>query len=105
MYQRQRFVLDAEHTTASFAELCRRYAVSRKTGYKWLERDPLRRGRAPVVHPHQQFVIGRGPVIVVEAHRFREPAEHVDVRQALAGPADRRLVQHDVQVTPGDASS
>jgi hypothetical protein len=30
MYQRQRFVLDAEHTPASFAELCRRYGISRK---------------------------------------------------------------------------
>jgi hypothetical protein len=42
MYQRQRFVLDAEHTPASFAELCRRYGISRKTGYKtgykWLDR-------------------------------------------------------------------
>jgi putative transposase len=36
MYQRQRFVLDAEHTPASFAELCRRYGISRETGYKWL---------------------------------------------------------------------
>ena len=34
MYQRQRFVLDAEHTPASFAELCRRYDISRKTGYR-----------------------------------------------------------------------
>lgn len=38
MSQRQRFVLDAEHTPASFAELCRRYGISRKTGYKWLDR-------------------------------------------------------------------
>jgi putative transposase len=38
MYLRQRFVLDAEHTSASFAELCRRYDISRKTGYKWLDR-------------------------------------------------------------------
>ncbi len=38
MYQRQRFVLDAEHTPAAFAELCRRYGISRKTGYKWLHR-------------------------------------------------------------------
>jgi hypothetical protein len=27
MYQRQRFVLDAEHTPAAFAELCRRYGL------------------------------------------------------------------------------
>ncbi|MEO6058047.1 MAG: helix-turn-helix domain-containing protein [Gemmatimonadales bacterium] len=32
------FVLDAEHTPAAFAELCRRYGISRKTGYKWLDR-------------------------------------------------------------------
>jgi putative transposase len=38
MHERQRFVLDAEHTPVAFAELCRRYAISRKTGYKWLER-------------------------------------------------------------------
>jgi putative transposase len=38
MYERQRFVLDAEHTPNTFAELCRRYGISRKTGYKWLER-------------------------------------------------------------------
>ena len=38
MYQHQRFALDAEHTPAAFAELCRRYGVSRKTGYKWLDR-------------------------------------------------------------------
>ena len=36
MYQRQRFVLDAEHTPASFAELCPWYDISRKTGYRWL---------------------------------------------------------------------
>jgi hypothetical protein len=38
MYQRQRFVLDAEHAPCAFAELCRRYGISRKTGYKWLDR-------------------------------------------------------------------
>jgi len=32
MYQRQRFVLDAEHTDYAFAELCRRYGIRRKTG-------------------------------------------------------------------------
>jgi hypothetical protein len=39
MYQRQRFVLDAERTSAAFAGLCRRYDISRKTGYKWLDRS------------------------------------------------------------------
>jgi hypothetical protein len=39
MYQRQRFVLDAEHTPGTFAGLCRRYRISRKTGYNRLERN------------------------------------------------------------------
>ena len=38
MYERQRFVLDAESAPCAFAELCRRYGISRKTGYKWLDR-------------------------------------------------------------------
>jgi hypothetical protein len=38
MDQRQRFVYDVHCRLLSFSELCRRYAISRKTGYKWLER-------------------------------------------------------------------
>ncbi len=38
MHERHRFVLDAEYARCSFAELCRRYGVSRKTGYQWLTR-------------------------------------------------------------------
>lgn len=35
---RARFVLEAERSHLSFAELCRRHGVARKTGYKWMER-------------------------------------------------------------------
>ena len=38
MDQRQRFVHDAHANVGSFSELCRRYGISRKAGYKWLER-------------------------------------------------------------------
>ena len=38
MHERQRFVIDAQYTPASFSELCRRYGISRKTGYKWIHR-------------------------------------------------------------------
>lgn len=38
MDQRQRFVQDAHCTLLSFSELCRRYGISRKSGYKWVER-------------------------------------------------------------------
>lgn len=31
-------MLDAEHTPAAVIELCRRYGISRKTCYKWLDR-------------------------------------------------------------------
>jgi transposase-like protein len=38
MDERARFVFEAEHTDLSFAELCRRYNISRPTGYKWIRR-------------------------------------------------------------------
>lgn len=36
--QRTRFVADAQRGVFSFAELCRRYGISRPTGYLWLRR-------------------------------------------------------------------
>jgi putative transposase len=38
MTERLRFLTDVRRHIASFTELCARYAVSRKTGYKWLHR-------------------------------------------------------------------
>jgi len=38
MNERFHFVSDAQRGFFPFAELCRRYGVSRKTGYKWLDR-------------------------------------------------------------------
>ena len=38
MEERMKFVMDHCREEVSFAELCRWYAISRKTGYKWLER-------------------------------------------------------------------
>jgi transposase InsO family protein len=38
MTERIRFVLDHERRFYSMTELCQRYGVSRKTGYKWLRR-------------------------------------------------------------------
>jgi transposase InsO family protein len=60
MEQRARFVLDALKGQFSMSELCQRYGVSRKTGYKWIARyhgegaagcgDRL---RAPRNHPNK----------------------------------------------------
>lgn len=38
MDQRIRFIVDYRRDYATFAELCERYGVSRKTGYKWVDR-------------------------------------------------------------------
>ena len=38
MDERVRFVLDAQEGWTSMSELCRRYGVSRRVGYKWVDR-------------------------------------------------------------------
>ena len=38
MDERVRFVLEAQEGWSSMSELCRRYGVSRRVGYKWLDR-------------------------------------------------------------------
>lgn len=57
--QRARFVLKAEPSDLSFAELCRRHGISCPTGYEWLGRyrqegpDGLSdRSRRPHSSPH-----------------------------------------------------
>jgi len=56
--ERMRFVMTVESQEESFAAVCRQFGVSRKTGYKWLERyrtDGVEgladRPRAPLNHP------------------------------------------------------
>jgi len=58
--QRERFIHDHRLELYTMAELCARYSISRKTGYKWLERfeDAGRQGlrdrsRAPHRCPHR----------------------------------------------------
>ena len=60
MNQRVRFIADYHHRLLTVAELCSLYGVSRKTGYKWIERfrcDGPRglheRSRRPHSCPHQ----------------------------------------------------
>ena len=56
--ERMRFVMAVEEREEAFAAVCRRFGVSRKTGYKWLDRYAeagvtglLDRSRAPLHHP------------------------------------------------------
>ena len=60
MKERLRFVTDWERALYSMVELCERYGVSRKTGYKWIDRYELdgpdglgERSRAPHHCPHR----------------------------------------------------
>jgi putative transposase len=60
MKERMRFATDAERGLYSMTELCARYGISRRTGYKWLDRYEangpagLREGsRAPMHCPHR----------------------------------------------------
>src|SRR6266851_9171066 len=58
MDERMRFVVAVQARTETMAELCRRFGISRKTGYKWLGRFTdqgaaglLERSRAPRRRP------------------------------------------------------
>jgi transposase InsO family protein len=54
MSQRQEFVTLAQQEAVPLAELCRRFGISRKTGYKWLGRSELKdRSRRPQRSPRQ----------------------------------------------------
>jgi transposase InsO family protein len=60
MQERMRFIADCESGEWALADLCRQYAISRTTAYKWIERyeaDPCEglkdRPRAPHTHPNQ----------------------------------------------------
>jgi putative transposase len=74
MEERFRFVQEYQTEDWSFADLCRRYGVSRQTGYKWLDRyaaaglEGLRdQSRAPDHHPNE--VIAAVAAAVLEMRR------------------------------------
>jgi transposase InsO family protein len=60
MEERVKFIMEVLDSTYSMAELCNYYGISRKTGYKWLDRyqqggiEALHnRSRKPHSHPHE----------------------------------------------------
>src|SRR5438093_5755634 len=72
--QRERFIRDHRLELYTTAELCTRYGISRKTGYKWLERfeDAGRQGlrdrsRAPHRCPHR--ITGEVAAMICAARR------------------------------------
>ena len=70
--QREEFVRLARQADANVSELCRRYGISRKTGYKWLGREQLDdRSRRPKSSPTQTPAPLEARVIAL---RSRHPA-------------------------------
>ncbi len=96
MEERMRFVMAAAENEEALAGLCRRFGVSRKTGYKWLERygdggvgGLQDRSRAPQHHPQAMPVrVAEQCIAVRRAHPTWGP---VKVRSWLAerGPRIR----------------
>ena len=70
--QREEFVRFARQPGANISELCRRFAISRKTGYKWLGREDCEdRSRKPLSSPRRTDAALEGKVLQV---RDKHPA-------------------------------
>ncbi len=66
---RLRFVQDVHRPGWSVAEVCRRYQVSRKTGYKWLERYELVGPAGLVDRSHRPYSCPHAtPAPIVQQH-------------------------------------
>jgi putative transposase len=70
MDQKTQFLSEYLRDNLSLAELCRRYAISRKTAYKWINRFSAEgspglddRSRRPHAHPHQTTASIRAAII------------------------------------------
>ncbi len=91
--ERTRFVVDWERKLESMAELCRRYGVSRKTGYKWLQRygqqgwEGLQdRSRAARRHPQQTAAAIEQEILALRAQHTRWGAVTLKARLQRAQP-------------------
>src|SRR5262245_46282641 len=81
--ERMRFVMAVEERDESFAAVCRRFGVSRKTGYKWWERYQaegvtglIDRSRAPLNNPEAvSAATAKRCVAVRRAHRTWGPVK------------------------------
>jgi transposase InsO family protein len=104
MDERIRFIAELKNAGSSMADVCRRYGISRKTGYKWLDRyrDGGPTGlsdRAPVAlsRPH---AISAAVEELLVATRRRFPTW--GPRKLLAYLADRTRGQLPAASTVGD---
>lgn len=95
MQERLRFVQDVHRPGWSVAELCRRYGVSRKTGYKWLAAYEAAGPAGLADHSHRphSFPQATSPAVVEQILRLQKRYTWGarKVRSLLAGriPAER----------------
>src|SRR5437867_11663629 len=91
---RLRFVQDVDRPGWSVADVCRRYQVSRKTGYKWLERYELAGPAGLVDRSHRPYSCPHAtPAAVVQQiltlqRRYRWGARKVRWLLAQRVPAE-----------------
>jgi transposase InsO family protein len=95
MSQRSEFVAFARLPRANIAELCRRFGISRKTGYKWLARfdcdstDVCDRSRRPLSSPRQTPPGMQAHVLAVR-HRYPfyggRKIRHMLLREGIESP-------------------
>jgi len=86
MEQRERFIHDHQGALYTMTELCARYGVSRKTGYKWLDRFAeaswrglQERSRAPHTCPHRiAEAVAALPCAARQQHPRWGPAKLLD---------------------------
>jgi transposase InsO family protein len=95
MSLRQEFVAFATHPQANISALCRRFKISRKTGYKWLARrraepgDPLAdRSRRPACSPGKTVMAIEQQVIHVRSEHPAWGARKIKRRLEDLGHAD-----------------
>jgi DNA-binding transcriptional LysR family regulator len=95
MDERLQFILDAQSDRFTMTELCARYGVSRRIGYKWLlhfaeegKRGLADRSRAPHTCPHKIR-----PVLAELLCEFRR--SHPDYRILVRPQTLRRALAHD----------
>lgn len=116
MKERMRFVADVERGLYSMTELCERYGISRRTGYKWLERyeadGPVglkERSRPASLSPSYRGVDGRCHRGGAPAASELGPAQAAGVAGGTAAGAGLAGGQHGRRLAerpgPGPAAS
>ena len=74
MSQRWKFVVLASAKGANVSELCRRFGVSRKTGYRWLSRYAAERSAQRVFTSVQRYLMQRLKLVINEPKSRVRPA-------------------------------